>query len=417
MLELIRDTAGLNLERPGDIPRLVAAPVSMLPVRVVVLTNFVPPYFLSVLKALSKLVAELHILVSTEMEDDRDWDVYWGDLNVQLQKTVTAVRHQQHPFGFSSRYHLHFPYDTIPRMQKLKPDVVISAQMGLRTMQAGIFKALRPQTGLVCWADLSEHTERGVGLGRRILRRILLRHSDATVVIGESGARYVTGLGADPERIVLMPYGRDMQDLSTIPLCRDAKASRRLLYVGQLQKGKGVHLLLDALARRRRSHPDDPCELWIAGDGPMRKELELSADANGLNVRFLGNVPFNQLHSVYAAAGIFIFPTLSDTWGMVVNEALAAGLPVLGSDLSQAVVELIRDGYNGWKFRSDRPEEFDIILERVLGTPINELDTMRAAARLSIKTLTPDYTAEQMVVAIKLAHDAALARRRRKRKP
>lgn len=382
----------------------------VLPVRVALLTTFIAPYTLPIWKALSKLVADLNIFVSTEMEDNRAWDIYWDDLSLQVQKTITAVRYQKHPLGFSDRHYFHFPYDTVPRLRRCRPDVVISTELGLRTIQSSLFRALRPQTGLVCWAELSEHTELGIGLSKRRLRRMLLKYSDATLVNGESGARYVTGLGVARERIVRMPYVLDMKDLSTIPLLRDASRSRRLLYVGQLIERKGVHLLLDALARRRRLHPNEVCELWIAGDGPMRKQLELSVNTNGLSVRFLGNVPFSELPSVYASAGIFVFPTLGDTWGVVVNEALAAGLPVLGSHMSQAVGELIREGFNGWKLRPDRADDFDDILERVLRTPADVLDTMRGVARSSIRALTPEYAAEQIVRAVKLAYDAAMAR-------
>ena len=78
--------------------------------------------------------------------------------------------------------------------------------------------------------------------------------------------------------------------------------------------------------------------------------------------------------------------------------------------MSQAVDELIREGFNGWKLRPDRADEFDGILERVLRTPADVLDTMRGVARSSIRTLTPEYAAEQMVTAVKLAYDAAMAR-------
>ena len=54
---------------------------------------------------------------------------------------------------------------------------------------------------------------------------------------------------------------------------------------------------------------------------------------------------------VYAKASLFAFPTLADEWGVVVNEAMAAGLPVLGSIYSQAVEELVEDGVSGWVFR------------------------------------------------------------------
>jgi glycosyltransferase involved in cell wall biosynthesis len=416
MSELITHHVGLNPGQLEEINGRPNTPASVLPARLALLTTFIAPYSLPIWRALSKLVAELHVFISTKMEDNRDWDVCWDDLNLRLQKTITIVRSERHRLGFANKRYLHFPYDTIHCLRRYRPDVVISAELGLRTIQSTLFRALTPQTGLVCWADLSEHTEHGIGLGKRVLRKSLLRYADATIVNGESGARYVTALGADPQRIIRMPYVLDMKNLLTIPLSRDAYASRRLLYVGQLMERKGVHLLLEALARRRRLHPNEQCELWVAGDGPMRRELELSAEANSLNVRFMGSVPYGELRSVYASAGILIFPTLCDSWGLVVNEALAAGLPVVGSDLSQAVVELIVDTQNGWKFRPDRAGEFDAILERLLGTPAHVLDKMREDARSSVRTLTPEYAAGQIVTAVTLAHEAAKSRIRH-RKP
>ena len=81
----------------------------VLPVRVALLTTFIAPYTLPIWKALSKLVADLNIFVSTEMEDNRAWDIYWDDLSLQVQKTITAVRYQKHPLGFSDRHYFHFP--------------------------------------------------------------------------------------------------------------------------------------------------------------------------------------------------------------------------------------------------------------------------------------------------------------------
>jgi glycosyltransferase involved in cell wall biosynthesis len=382
------------------------------PLRIALLTNFIPPYLLPVLQEVAMMVSEFKIFLSTDMERERSWPVVWTGLNVQLQKTFTLVRARNHALGFTSQSYIHLPYDTVPMLQKFKPDVVISAQFGFRTIQAGLFRMWRPETGLVVWADLSEHTETGVGPGRQMLRRLLAHCSDAILVNGTSGSRYVTGLRFSQQRIVAMPYVRNMRDLRSIPLHREGQAERRLLYVGQLTEGKGVHLLLHALDRWSRLHPDDEYELCIAGDGPMRAYLESFAKEKALRVTFAGSIPFQNLRAVYSSAGIFVFPTLSDTWGVVVNEALAAGLPVLGSELSQAVAELIIEGRNGWKFRPERPAEFDAQLNKALATKAENLEYMREAARSSVETLTPRYAAEQMMKAARLAYSSAMDRLR-----
>ncbi len=371
-----------------------------LPLRVAVLTNFIPPYLLPVLQRLSSKVADLHVFISTTMEADRSWRVDWTGLQVTVQKTVTTAVRRQHGKGYSVAGFLHFPYDTIPLLRNYKPDIVISAQLGARTLQSLLYCKMSRNARLITWADLSEHSECGTGKIRSAIRRRLLRSSDAVLVNGSSGARYVGRLGVRAKAIFHLPFVREVDDLKSVPATRETAPSHRILYVGQLIELKGVHLFLDALARWQRCHPQHLYECWIVGEGPSWPELEQSARSNDLNVKFLGAVPFDEIFRIYESAGIFVLPTLEDTWGLVVNEALAAGLPVLGSRYSQAVEELVEDGVNGWTFRPDQPAEIDAALYRALSTPESILQQMRVAARARVEHLTPEFAATRIVEAI-----------------
>src|ERR1035441_3133457 len=75
---------------------------------------------------------------------------------------------------------------------------------------------------------------------------------------------------------------------------------------------------------------------------------------------------YSDMPEVYQRAGVLVLPTLADTWALVVNEAMAAGLPILGSVYSQAVDEMVVDGVNGWRFRSDDAEDSYRALCRVM---------------------------------------------------
>jgi glycosyltransferase involved in cell wall biosynthesis len=112
-------------------------------------------------------------------------------------------------------------------------------------------------------------------------------------------------------------------------------------------------------------------------------------------------IGFGSVAKVDRQAGIFVFPTLADEWGLVTNEAMAAGLPVLGSLYSQSVEELVVEGETGWTFLPDRDEEMYSALQRVLTTPVEELEQMRATARKRIRDLTPDFVADQILQAIR----------------
>jgi glycosyltransferase involved in cell wall biosynthesis len=154
-------------------------------------------------------------------------------------------------------------------------------------------------------------------------------------------------------------------------------------------------------------HPEQQCDFWIAGDGPLRQELESMQISPQLQIRFLGSVQYEKLPELYGQGDIYVFPTLADEWGVVVNEALAAGLPVLGSVYSQAVEELVTDGVTGWTFRPDHPEEVYEALNRAMTTSEEHLNEMRWASRERIHPLTPEYGARCFLDAIENVHPSA----------
>ncbi len=86
--------------------------------------------------------------------------------------------------------------------------------------------------------------------------------------------------------------------------------------------------------------------------GQLVTAFETSSACN-VKLEFLGVFQYDDLPEIYGSAEVFVLPTLADTWAVVVNEALLAGLPVLGSIYAQAVEELIQEGGTGWNFRPD----------------------------------------------------------------
>jgi glycosyltransferase involved in cell wall biosynthesis len=99
----------------------------------------------------------------------------------------------------------------------------------------------------------------------------------------------------------------------------------------------------------------------------------------------------------YQENDVLVFPTLSDEWGLVVNEALACGVPVLGSTYSQAVMELVHDGINGWVFEPDSDNSTTAALDRMMDTLAKGgSETFREAVRSTVEHLTPDAVADRI---------------------
>jgi glycosyltransferase involved in cell wall biosynthesis len=138
-----------------------------------------------------------------------------------------------------------------------------------------------------------------------------------TVLSGIDVARFGAGLRSD--------------ELRASAGARDG--ARLLLYVGRLAKEKNIEVLFEALARTN----DPQLCLAVAGDGPLRNDLERRVKELRLEgrVRFLGLVEQSRLPDLYACADAFVMPSLTETQGIVMAEALAAGLFVVAADAPQ----------------------------------------------------------------------------------
>jgi glycosyltransferase involved in cell wall biosynthesis len=116
---------------------------------------------------------------------------------------------------------------------------------------------------------------------------------------------------------------------------------------------------------------------------------------SNLQVEFKGSAQLNDLPRHYHAADLYVYPTLADEWGLVVNEALSAGLPVLGSRYSQAVEELVQEGVTGWLFTPTDPADTYAAIDRALSAG-ESLDVMSSHAIAAVKELTQQQVAARM---------------------
>ncbi len=119
-----------------------------------------------------------------------------------------------------------------------------------------------------------------------------------------------------------------------------------LVYVGRLVARKAPSVLLEAYAKVRREFP--ACRLVLVGEGPERQGLASLAGVFGVEVRLAGFQQGLDLVDWYAAADVFVLPSLQEPWGLVINEALACGLPVVTTDAVGAVDDLVHEGENGY---------------------------------------------------------------------
>src|SRR5207249_1328427 len=154
--------------------------------------------------------------------------------------------------------------------------------------------------------------------------------------------------------------------------------------------------------------------LVYAGEGPLRGELEAEAKSLGIaaNVRFLGFRNQSQLPAVYRAADVLVLPSEYEPFGVVVNEAMLCGRPVIVSDRVGARFDLVESGRTGFVYPCGDVEELARLLASLL-PDARRLKRLGCAARHRISTWSPEQNVEALVGAV----ERAVARKRRPRGP
>jgi len=215
---------------------------------------------------------------------------------------------------------------------------------------------------------------------------------DAFVSNGTMATEYAQALGVDPRRIVTgrlaaPPLGWVAGPTEPLPL-----GGARILFVGRLVPLKRLGDLLACFAEIHLKFPT--ATLTVVGDGPLRGDLEKWSRAASLPVRWLGRLEGVQLQSVYAAHDVIVLPSEREVWGLVVNEALAAGLYVIASTEVGCAQDLLGQGL-GTVYPVGDVQALTASLEVAIRV-VDSSQAARASRRASVEAVTPGAFARAM---------------------
>ena len=372
--------------------------------RVALLTNILPPYRVPVFHALATTPGwRLRVLLNARSEFNRSWEVDPGGLDLEIVRSVSLVR------GGRT---LHVPLGLFGALRRFGPGVVVSGELGARTLLAWLYCALF-RIPLVIWIETTRLLTAEVDPLRVALGRFLLSRARAVIGPGREARLVLRGWGVEDTRIFDAPNAHDhdgftkaLAALDREAVHRDLRAglgcrARIALVVGRLVPSKGIIELLYAWDRLPSQLRNDWTLLFL-GSGPLNSRVEQARDTHqpGEIVR----VPAVQPRDVidfYSAADLLLFPSLEDPWGLVVNEAMACGLPVLCSPRAGCAKDLIRPGENGWLADPLDEDTFTSALLEALSS--GRRQRLGERARETAERFTPEAMAEGMRSALRHA--------------
>jgi glycosyltransferase involved in cell wall biosynthesis len=210
---------------------------------------------------------------------------------------------------------------------------------------------------VMCRGDSQLGTPRGAALrwAKAMLYPPLLRRFDAHLYVGARNREYLMHYGVPAGRLFFSPHCVDVPRFAAAAMHADAMALREswgapdaagVLFAGKLVERKRPHDLIEALARLAGNGRH--AMAVFAGDGPLRADLQSFARARGVKTLFLGFCNQSQLPAVYAAADLLVLPSAAqETWGLVVNEAMASGTPCVVSHACGCAPDMVEDRGTG----------------------------------------------------------------------
>jgi glycosyltransferase involved in cell wall biosynthesis len=245
---------------------------------------------------------------------------------------------------------------------------------------------------VLLWADSNIRSDHVAGLKRSVKRSIVpqvLRRCTALLACGSLGRDYFIRYGADRNKIFYSPVEPDYAPLESLDpavigsvMGRFGLPPDRLRFVvsSRLVQHKRVDLAIDAFAGLAVDYPI--WDLVILGDGPLMNELKARVPEHlQSRVIFTGFVgDQSTVTAVYRASHVLVHPASYEPWALVINEAAAAGLAIISSDVVGAAAELVRDGINGCLVPSNNLETLTRAM-RETADPAR-LPALRAASRL-----------------------------------
>ena len=272
-----------------------------------------------------------------------------------------------------------------------KPEVVIiSGNVNFYAMQISLISRFK-QIPQILYSGVAGD-DRGlikVSFLPRILRlqfrKLLFNRADAIIAHGQTHTNYARRIIKNRKKPIFLSYNttditkffkkENLINEKILRVFKDTNSNCNLLYCGDLIERKGLDLLLKSISLIK----DQNFVLHIVGNGDQKPYLtKLSFKFRIENkIKFWDSVPPADIPSFYCSAEIFILPTRYDIWGLVINEAMAASLPVISSKYAVAATEIIDHGVNGYIVDPEDIQRFSdqiktLILDRKLREQIGE---------------------------------------------
>ncbi|PYV95656.1 MAG: hypothetical protein DMG89_20700 [Acidobacteria bacterium] len=372
--------------------------------RVVLLTEIIAPYRIPVFNILARDPGiDLHVIFLAETDPDlRQWVVYKDEIRFSYE-VLRSWRWR------SAERSLLLNFGLRKAIKRASPDVLICGGYNYPASWHAMQWSRRERVPFLLWVESTSKDQRNHYRFIEQMKTNFLQRCDAFIVPGTASSEYLTNYGVCEANIFTAPNAVDIRLFARLAelarrsaaMCRSTLRlpQRFFLFVGRVVRDKGVFDLLEAYTDLSPELRKD-MGLVFVGDGAARDELGRRATSIVPGtVRFAGFTQRDELASYYALAEALVFPTRTDPWGLVVNEAMACGLPIIGSDAAGCAADLIENNWNGWRVQSGNVAQLTGVMSEMARSP-DMRDSMGTRSWQRIQDFSPEACANGIAKAV-----------------
>jgi glycosyltransferase involved in cell wall biosynthesis len=364
--------------------------------RIILLHNYFSPYRVPLFRELARRF-DLEVWLMGHVKGFRPWPESAGDEPFRCR----VLRNVRVPIG-NSDYQILLNYAFARDLAHTQADAIVGCGWDQPATLLAPHRAKRRGIPYILWSGSTSGEQSWRRSATIPLVRAVIRNSAAYIAYGTRASKYLVSLGADPNRVFraynaieiteFAARSEDSKAVNTLKQMLGLEGTKVLLYCGQLIERKGIGDLIPAFAKANNSIPD--LKLVIAGSGSQEAYLRQLSEMLGVaqHIQFKGFIPRTELSEFYSMADLLVLPSREEVWGLVLNEALACGTPVLTTTAVGASEDIVQDGVNGYVVQPASPPDLEGAIRKHFSKSIEEKQRMRAAC----KSLISPYSIEAM---------------------
>ncbi len=342
--------------------------------RLLVISEIIAPYRIPVFNRLAQQKGiDLHVIFLAESDPTlRQWRVYKEEIRFSYE-VLPSWRWRV------GNHNLLLNHGLREALERSAPRCIVFGGYNYPASWQTLRWSQSKRIPFLLWVESTARDQRGRSRVIEVMKTKFMNRCSGFVVPGKSSAEYLKSYGVPEAAIFTAPNAVDVELFArrAAAVRLDAAAHRQVLqlpsrfflFVGRLVPEKGVFDLLEAYGRLEPGLRAE-AGLVFVGDGVAHEELARRASCIApAQVRFAGFVHREKLASYYALAEALVFPTWTDTWGLVVNEAMACSLAVISTHVAGCSADLVEDSWNGRVVRPGDSRQLASAMEQLATNP------------------------------------------------